>query len=86
MVDYGIFSNRDVDRGEATYVAALDFVVLSLLDYLEDLLDGRGDVRAGAADLDNVLGSGISSLGTDLDRQCLVLADNTRCTLDTTYD
>ncbi len=85
VVDYQGLSKDESKRGKSTYIAVLDFVILGLLNYLEDLFDSRGDVCAGAANLDNVLRSEIASLSTNLDGQCLVLANDPICVLVITY-
>lgn len=85
VVDYRGLSKDETRRAKPTYIAVLDFVVLSLLNYLEDLLDSSRDICAGAANLDNVLGSEIASLSTDLDGQCLVFTNDPIRVLAITY-
>ena len=60
-----------------THIASDDFVVLGVLDDLFDLLDCAINIAADTSDLDDVLGRRIANLGTELDGQGLVLANDT---------
>ena len=60
-----------------TYVAVINFVVLGIFDDLLDLLGSTSDIGASTTDKDDVLGRCIASFCTELDRQCLVLTDDT---------
>ena len=62
--------------GRGTYVAAENQVVLRVLDNLLDLLDGAVDFAAGTADEDDVLGGRVPNLGTDLDGEGVLVADD----------
>ena len=60
-----------------THITSDDLVVLSVLDDFLDLLDCAINIAADTSDLNDVLSRRIANLGTELDGQGLVLANDT---------
>lgn len=69
----------DVQRircGVITNVAVNDFIVLRVLDNLEDFLARAGNVRTRTANKNGVLSRRFPSFASEFDRKSLVLADD----------
>jgi hypothetical protein len=62
--------------GGNAYIAADDFVVLSVLDNLLDFLDSTVHVGSASTNDNDVLGRSVTSVFTKLDRKRLLLADD----------
>ena len=75
-IDYSPYQSEEIFGQNVAYVAVDNFIVLCILDDLEDFPDSSINLRAGTTNEDGILGCRVAGFGTHFDRKGLVFTDN----------